>query len=347
MNSPLSDYLSYSLQHYTQWKAFSGTIGSAIAFKSEVPGVLLITPIAEQTPCKRIILSCGIHGNETAPIEICNALIRDIYEEKLSCQHELMFVFGNLPAMQIAKRFVDENLNRLFDPEASTLSGLLEEEANQDMLNLEEHRALVLKHAVDNFFSNASSEQQLIHYDLHTAIRPSKNEKFAVYPYLHGRPYCKEQLQFLSDCGVNTILLSQTPATTFSYYSSRKFGAHAFTVELGKVKPFGENDMASFTAVTHMLAQLIKKEAVRISKYEDCPLEIFTVNQVINKTKDDFSLHFSDDAANFTAFKKGEVLASESGAEYCAEYDGEAIVFPNAQVALGQRALLTVIPCEL
>jgi succinylglutamate desuccinylase len=41
------------------------------------------------------------------------------------------------------------------------------------------------------------------------------------------------------------------------------------------------------------------------------------------------------------------VLASENGKDYIAEHEGEAIVFPNANVAIGQRALLTVVPTTL
>ena len=62
---------------------------------------------------------------------------------------------------------------------------------------------------------------------------------------------------------------------------------------------------------------------------------------------DDFRLNFADDTPNFTDFKKGDLLASETGTDYRAQVDGEAIVFPNDKVPVGQRALLTVKPCEL
>ena len=69
--------------------------------------------------------------------------------------------------------------------------------------------------------------------------------------------------------------------------------------------------------------------------------------QVINRNEEQFTLHFDDDTPNFTDYPKGTVLASETGKEYVAEQDGEAIVFPNAKVAIGQRALLTVVPTTL
>ena len=285
---------------------------------------------AEQS--KSIVLSCAVHGNETAPIEICCLLIHKLLSEELETAHRVLFIFGNIPAMAISERFVDENLNRLFSRDISSES-------------LEGRRAKVLMKQVDDFFEKAPSTK--LHYDLHTAIRPSKNEKFAVYPYLHGRDYNKEQLAFLSACEVNTILLSQSPTGTFSYFSSYQHQAHAFTVELGKVKPFGQNDMGNFKAVFQKLVELLSEAEVSLPEYEKCPLTIYTVNQVINKLKSDFTLNFADDMANFSEFKAGDVLATESGTEYRAQFDNEAIVFPNANVAIGQRAILTVIPYEL
>jgi succinylglutamate desuccinylase len=71
------------------------------------------------------------------------------------------------------------------------------------------------------------------------------------------------------------------------------------------------------------------------------------VNQVINKQQLDFALNFTSDAPNFSDFPKNHLLASETGCQYHAQFEGEAIVFPNADVEIGQRALLTVIPTAI
>nr|WP_136249587.1 succinylglutamate desuccinylase [Ningiella ruwaisensis] len=347
MLNELNDFLSYSLhcanlpdQHQRradrQFSPFSLTINGHTQVDCEVLGVITFTPVVKRKLQKHIVLSCGVHGNETAPMEICNQMIADIANEHLMVNHPVMFMFGNLPAIAKQTRFIDENLNRLF---AAELDGEGDERVRARELMSE--MARFFKHADD---TDCGSKH---HYDLHTAIRASKNEKFAVYPFTHGQAYNKQELQFMSDCGVNTILLSQGPTTTFSYYSSRYHDALSFTVELGKVKRFGENDMKKFEQVSTMLRHLIQDEVLALTPYSECPLQIFKVNQVIKKYQDDFKLHFSDDTANFTDFKKGSVLASETGRQYVAEHEGEAIVFPNADVAIGQRAMLTVIPYEL
>ncbi|MBD3584930.1 succinylglutamate desuccinylase [Salinimonas sp. HHU 13199] len=313
----------------------SFTLDNGVQVNIQAPGIIAFEPAKPADTPKSIVLSCGVHGNETAPIELCDAWVANILTQKMTPAHRILFLFGNLPAMDIAERFVDENMNRLFSGAHSDGQGLI---------NAERHRAKALEEAVTSFFAGASAER--LHYDLHTAIRESKNEKFAVYPFLHERTHSREQIAFLAACGVKTILLSQSPTTTFSYYSSHVHQAHAFTVELGKVRPFGENDMSRFedarVAITALIAEADYAPEVDLET-----VEIYTVNQVINKQKEDFKLHFADDTPNFTDFKAGTVLATETGAEYVAQQDGEAIVFPNANVAIGQRAILTVVPTSL
>ncbi|MCV2883770.1 succinylglutamate desuccinylase [Aestuariibacter sp. AA17] len=328
-----------SPERFASPMSFSLSNGTVVDILAE--GIIGFSPA--QAGNKDIVLSCGVHGNETAPIEICDELVKNVLTGELTLAHRTLFLFGNLPAMDIGKRFVEENMNRLFSGAHSEGEGLV---------NQERRRAKQLEDAVAAFYtalpvSSNSPERERIHYDLHTAIRASKNEKFAVYPYLHGLPHSKEQIAFMGACGVKTILLSDAPTTTFSYFSSHDFGAHSFTVELGKVRPFGENDMRRFADAKEMLTQLISQHAITLPEFVEEDFDIYRIHQTINRTQEDFALHFGDDTPNFTDYKKGTLLASETGARYEAQADGEAIVFPNAKVAIGQRALLTVIPTTL
>jgi succinylglutamate desuccinylase len=284
-----------------------------------------------------VILSSGVHGNETGPIEICNDFINDILNQKITLTSRVMFLFGNPASMNIGQRFIEENMNRLFSGAHSHTPGLV---------NRERIRAKKLEEYVDRFYSD-NQHSERIHYDLHTAIRGSKNEKFAVYPYLHGREYSQQQLQIMLGCGVNTILLSNSPTTTFSYFSSEQYGAHAFTVELGKVRPFGENDMTRFIEVRETLKAMMTGKDMKLSPYNEDDLNLFKVNRAIDKTDDSFEFFFADDVVNFTSFPVGFKLASEGDVDYKIEDEGEAVVFPNANVANGNRAVLMVVPTKL
>ncbi|MBD1584505.1 succinylglutamate desuccinylase [Pseudoalteromonas sp. S16_S37] len=286
---------------------------------------------------KDIVLSSAVHGNETAPIEICDELIQAVIKEQLLLKHRVLFIFGNPKSINIGERFVEENLNRLFNGT----------HALSDVQNEERKRAANLERYVREFFTSVGAGRYRCHYDLHTAIRGSKNEKFAVYPFLHGKPWKKSQLQFLLACGVNTVLMMRSEATTFSYFSSKQFAADSFTVELGQVKPFGENDMSRFAKTKETLTALISQNEIDFGDFNSSDYELFQVHRTINRTQQDFSFPFPDSAENFTGFAKGELLAVDGETRYLAEVDGEAIIFPNANVALGQRALLTVIPMEI
>ena len=303
-------------------------------------GIISFEPVTNSD--KDIVLSCGVHGNETAPIEICDDLVNAILMGEIVVKQRVLFLFGNLPSMDIAQRFVEENMNRLFSGEHQILA------AGQKM-NDERRRAKQLEDVVKHFYlgSDAQQGRRRFHYDLHTAIRASKNDKFAVYPFQNGKSWDKYQLQILLACGVNTILLSGSATTTFSYYSVNEFNAQAFTVELGKVMPFGQNNMDNFSDVVTTLTKLICGEELALKNFNDADFLIYEVNQVINKQQTDFVLNFALDAPNFSDFPKDHLLASETGCEYRAQFAGEAIVFPNADVEIGQRALLTVIPTKI
>jgi len=309
-------------------------------------GIISFEP--DCTTTKDIVLSSAVHGNETAPIEICSDLIQQLILGKIVAKERVLFLFGNPAAINIGKRFVEENMNRLFSG-AHAKKGI----DGAVIENKERVRAKLLEDSVRNFYvqsektSDNSTERSRYHYDLHTAIRGSKNDKFAVYPYRHEKPWKKEQLQFLKQCGITTILLSHSPTTTFSYFSSNEFGADAFTVELGKVKPFGENDMANFAAVKNTLVSFITGEALTLDEYKPEDFDVFEIYQTINREGENFSLNFADDVDNFTSFPLDYTLAFDDSKEIKVKVDGEAIIFPNAEVAIGQRALLTVIPTTI
>ena len=327
------DFLSISRENEWHLEPSEFQLKNGTRVKVIDTGVIAFEPINPGN--KDIILSSAIHGNETAPIEICDELIQKIIKEDLTLAHRVLFIYGNPASINIEKRFVEENLNRLFSGAHGSAPA-----------NNERIRAAKLEQYVSDFFTGVGGERVRAHYDLHTAIRGSKNEKFAVYPFIGDAPWKKEQLSFLLACGVNTVLMMKSAATTFSFYSSNKFGADAFTIELGQVKPFGQNDMSRFAKTKETLINLITQAEVFYPPFTLNDFELFEVNRAINRTNTDFSFSFGDDVENFTGFTKGALLAKDGEVEYFAETEGEAVIFPNADVALGQRAVLTVIPLK-
>ncbi|WP_417618715.1 succinylglutamate desuccinylase [Oceanisphaera sp.] len=332
--SRLDDFLALSRANPHSLAPFSETLPDGGQIQVWDTGVVCIEPTAPAN--KDLVLSCGIHGNETAPIELCARLLGDIVSGRLVCRQRLLLIFGHPAAMNLGVREVEENLNRLF-------SGA---HAKGEPQTMERQRAARLEQYVTRFFQGRDGTERL-HYDLHTAIRPSEYEQFAIYPFTHGAPYHKGQLAFLCDSGVDTILLAHGPTTTFSYFSAHGFGAHAFTVELGKVHAFGENDASRVAKLEHNLARLLQAPDWQPPPLDPARIRVFKVCQEIIKQSEGFCFHFSDAVANFTEFSPGALLAEDGDQQWTVGDKPEAVIFPNPGVAPQQRAALMVVTAEL
>ena len=334
------DFLHLTLQHPDGLAPMHFNLPDNTAVSVWDTGVICFEPASAHS--KDIVLSCGVHGNETAPIEICAELVKDLLTGQLQLKQRLLVLFGNPAAINAGSREITENLNRLFSGHHSMGAGLI---------NAERKRAKALEEYVSRFYKQIRVTDLVPRnrflYDLHTAIRGSRFEKFAVYPFLHDKPWQKAQFEFLQACDVTTVLLMQTPASTFSYYASNSHGADAFTIELGKVQPFGQNDMQRFAKARAALRQLVSDEEVLTQPFDERQFQLYQVYRAINKQTQEFKLHFADDVENFTAYPLGTLLATDADIEYRVERDGEAIIFPNAKVAIGQRAMLMVVPTSV
>ena len=75
-------------------------------------GILQLLPTAPWR--QATILSAGVHGNETAPIELLLQLTHDLSQGRQPLTQALLIVFGNLPAIRAARRYLHNDLNRLF-----------------------------------------------------------------------------------------------------------------------------------------------------------------------------------------------------------------------------------------
>lgn len=336
-------WLPFTLQHPYHSTPRQQTLADGATLTLLDTGIVEIEPADGISTSLDLIISCGVHGNETAPIELVLQLADALADGQLSSRARVLLIIGNPPAIEAGTRFVEENMNRLFS--GAHYQG-------QTPYNAERQRAARLEAAVSAFYLRGQQltpgqSRTRVHYDLHTAIRASKHRKFAVYPYRPEQDWQPAALARLQQAGVNTVLLSHAPTTTFSYFSWQAFAAEAFTVELGKVKPFGQNDMAEFEACYQTLAQWVTQGALTTPSIDHNTLNLYSVCRAINRTQSAFSLPFADDLPNFSSFSKGAPLATDGTNTIVAEHEGEAVVFPNAQVAVGQRAMLTVVPVHL
>ncbi|WP_136067417.1 succinylglutamate desuccinylase [Modicisalibacter radicis] len=297
-------------------------------FVIHAPGILELMPSAARSDARACVLSAGIHGNETAPIELIGELLARLEAGLLRVGAPTLILLGNIPALRAGERFIATNLNRLFDRDQRS-------EGDEAL------RARRLMAAVDDFYARHS--QPRLHYDLHTAIRDSRYPLFAVEPYAENAATDSEQWRWLAAAGIQAVLHQHRHSWTFSHYSRHYHAAQAFTLELGKVRAFGDNDLAALRPMRRLLEALI--EGREPAGTDPQAMAFFQVEHELMRRAEDFKLCFADATPNFTEFEVGTRLAEDAEAgDFVVDPAPLAVVFPNAAVEIGARAALLVRP---
>ncbi|AGZ36284.1 succinylglutamate desuccinylase [Pseudomonas sp. SWI6] len=293
-------------------------------------GALEVRPPEAQDKQLDLLLSAGIHGNETAPIELLEKLLHGIASGKIKPQVRILFLFGNPEAIRRGERFVEQDINRLFNGRHELSSG---DEAL---------RAAELEQFARVFFSLPGRAR--LHYDLHTAIRGSKIEQFALYPFKEGRKHSRRELARLAAAGMEAVLLQSKSSITFSAFTYEQLEAEAFTLELGKARPFGQNEQVNLSRLEARLVQIIEGTEPETQDALD-GLKLFSVSREIIKHSDSFHLHLPADIENFSELSKGYLLAEDlAETRWVVEEEGARIIFPNPKVKNGLRAGILIVP---
>lgn len=295
-------------------------------------GALEVRPPEVRDNGMDLLLSAGIHGNETAPIELLDRLLHDIARGVVKPRARILFLFGNPAAIRTGGRFVEEDLNRLFNGRHESSSGY------------EAMRAHELERLATTFFS--VPQRTRLHYDLHTAIRGSKIEQFALYPYKEGRTHSVRELGRLRAAGMQAVLLQSKPSIVFSAFTYERLDAEAFTLELGSARPFGENQGLNVQRLEQRLKEIV--EGVEPSEDTFEGLQLFRVSREVIKHSDRFILHLPLQVENFSELSKNYLLADDPGhPSWIIEESGARIIFPYPKVKNGLRAAMIIVPANV
>ena len=300
--------------------------GAGYAVSLPAPGILTVKAATPDPSRASVLVSVGVHGDETGPIEMVAWLIEALSRTPRELAVDLMLCVGNIDAIAQGKRFIDADLNRMFRADRGTLAG-----------TAEAARADALIDATCAFFEGAGGQRW--HLDLHTAIRPSHYPMFAIVPEIIPDAPRKALIDWLGQAAIGAVIMNPKSVGTYSYYSSEHHGAAGSTVELGRVGTLGQNDLSQFADASTALDRLLRGQPGLAAKA--APHVFATARQVI-KLSDAFTMSVGRETWNFTAMKKGEVIATDGETVYRVEHDEELVVFPNPDVRVGLRAGLMV-----
>ncbi|MDW9243559.1 succinylglutamate desuccinylase [Burkholderia cepacia] len=333
-NVLLDDFLAFTLAGSAPSVTDGTCAAGAVRWSWRGDGLLALEPAAAASAARpSVLVSAGVHGDETAPIELLSMLVRDLASGALPLACRLLVVLGNVPAMRAGERYLDDDLNRLFSGRHAQVPA-----------SREAPRAAQLEAAAAAFFADAPAGAARWHIDMHTAIRASVFEQFALLPHT-GTPPTRTMFEWLGDARIAAVLLHTAKGNTYSHFTAEHCGALACTLELGKVRPFGQNDLTRFAPADRAVRQLVSGaggDAVAQGDHPPLP-RVFTVIDQITKQSDALELFVAADVANFTAFARGTVLAQDGDYRYTVTHDEERIVFPNPTVKPGLRAGLLVV----
>lgn len=297
-------------------------------------GILHLAPWTPPGERMSLLVSVGVHGDETGPIEMVAHLLNELAAAPQQLAVDLMVVVGNPAAIAQQRRFIGADLNRLFCIDNADRGALA--------TVAEAARADVILRATEAFFALPNAQKW--HLDLHTAIRRSHYPTFAIVPEPISAEGKQALTNFLGHAAIEAMVTSPKSAGTYTAYTARQFGTVSATLELGQIGTLGNNDASLFIKPRSALAALVRAEPAVLSAPAAGSLpHSFRVAQEIIKRSDAFSMAFDRSTQNFTPLQQGALIASDGETVYRVQHSEEFVVFPNPDVRIGFRAGLMVV----
>ncbi len=262
-----------------------------------------IIKISGQKDGTRSIILVGVHGNEKCGIEALNKILPN-----LKIERGTVFIgYGNPRAIDMNKRFIETNLNRMFN---------LDEQLTENEKNSYEYsRAQFLKNYLD---------QSNILLDIHASNTPTSK------PFIICEANAKGVIEYLP---VNRIVsgFDQIEPGGTDYYMN-SIGKIGICIECGFLGDPSSIDIAEksiyafLKSRNHLVNNLTSEKQSYLSMYD------------LYKTKTNKFI-LTKEFEDFEEIKKGEVIGFDGDQEIKAEKDA-VILFARNREKVGEEAFL-------
>ncbi len=275
----------------------------AVLFKGEKPG-------------KRLLFTACIHGDEIGSVPAFLELIQKFKNKEVSFNGEVVFALGNIEAIKLERRFVENDLNRLFFSDSNK--------------NYEHKRAQELKSLID------SSD---FHVDFHQTIEET------------GRPFFVTvnspiTASFADQIGTCDTFLELSLEESLRYGTAT---GYAYTKNVPSVCI--ELSQKGIASKAQDLAIQTMQRAIDISSFEglkirkNYKLKVYTVNYEYPFTSP--LVRLTKKLSNFTLVHKNEVIGLDENEKLIKAPFNGYIVFPKYPKRDKQGRVIGELPLDL
>ena len=132
-------------------------------------------------PGVHVVLLGGIHGNEPSGVTAIQQVLTDLKEQNISIKGKITGLRGNIPALSQGNRFVDRDLNRIWNTDFTPI-----EEVHESITEKTEKLQLI-----EQFKKILDGKQTPVFIDLHTTSA-NGSPFIAIGDTLRNRKLCKD-----------------------------------------------------------------------------------------------------------------------------------------------------------
>ncbi len=265
-------------------------------------GIFEVIPLEITEETDRLLVTSCSTLADVSYLGLIDTLLNDILSGFQHIKTHCLFVFNEVPDSKNNERALDESL----------------------------------KNHIEEFLEGVNPKNAL-HLDVSLNSRPSHYSTVAFSPKVRKLARSRRLFEFLALSHIDAVVLNNAPTNTLSWNVANQFEVDSVQIQLS-TRSLASNERKNQgfeLALRDLLANEKSEHIAKSPKY-------FRVTRTIVKQHDDFHFLFSANIPNFTRFKHGEVFGMDGDKPLMAKNDGEAILFPDSDVSVGEVAAVMV-----